>query len=276
MNQLFKTLESSTHTIGVLTHMDYSNAIIASNDYLVSQAQGVPLNCFLLAIPFNSEEELILLKVNGLADLESNRESKAIKENLARHGAIISQIDAETKKQIELIGYSAKIMGSFYLEDNKLKFGSDVEKVFSYSSYTVVKPYGKTLSLIASYCRPNYGTESIIEKENNLIEIGRVRYTETERTPDLNAKVLVDVRDFIGKKTFLAGQSRSGKSNTVKIITQKVFDYSIKNKNPIGQIIFDPQGEYANDNQQDKGSISSIGDGKDVVIYRTKMKYNGS
>ena len=53
--------------------------------------------------------------------------------------------------------------------------------------------------------------------------------------------------------------TRTGKSNTTKIIAKSVFELrKLKGKNDkeirIGQIIFDPNGEYANENVQDNNS----------------------
>jgi hypothetical protein len=49
--------------------------------------------------------------------------------------------------------------------------------------------------------------------------------------------------------------TRTGKSNTTKIILKSIFALRW-GRNPIriGQIVFDPNGEYANENEQDSGS----------------------
>lgn len=84
--------------------------------------------------------------------------------------------------------------------------------------------------------------------------------------------------DFAGKRTALFGMTRTGKSNTVKKIIQACIEMSensalildqdqespeeilnplMDNRNPkypIGQIIFDINGEYANPNLQDRGT----------------------
>lgn len=48
--------------------------------------------------------------------------------------------------------------------------------------------------------------------------------------------------------------TRTGKSNTTKIILKAIFalrwnEFPLR----IGQIVFDPNGEYANENEQDSG-----------------------
>lgn len=63
--------------------------------------------------------------------------------------------------------------------------------------------------------------------------------------------------DLLSQKSALFGMTRTGKSNTTKIIAKSVFELRTPvnaSDKPlrIGQIIFDPNGEYANENAQDK------------------------
>jgi Helicase HerA, central domain len=65
--------------------------------------------------------------------------------------------------------------------------------------------------------------------------------------------------------------TRTGKSNTAKIIVARTVMVSAQRKSaghrPIGQLIFDPQGEYANDNTQDGTAIAAVSE-RHVRIYR--------
>jgi Helicase HerA, central domain len=75
--------------------------------------------------------------------------------------------------------------------------------------------------------------------------------------------------------------TRTGKSNTTKIILQSVFNLRFAKSNSlrIGQLVFDPNGEYANENAQDasKGQnptaikniwkSNSSGKKEDVITY---------
>ena len=74
--------------------------------------------------------------------------------------------------------------------------------------------------------------------------------------------------DFISRKTAVFGMTRVGKSNTNKTIATAVFEHAARTDKPIGQLIFDPQGEYARINQQDKTGLRLLGLGTDLVkIY---------
>ena len=67
--------------------------------------------------------------------------------------------------------------------------------------------------------------------------------------------------------------TRTGKSNMVKQTVSVVKDISDKSNLPIGQLVFDINGEYANANDQDKGSISDIF--KDDCVRYRMMKTEG-
>src|SRR5262249_32269478 len=61
------------------------------------------------------------------------------------------------------------------------------------------------------------------------------------------------------RRTALFGMSRTGKSNTTKIIASAVFGLRSHHDGVrVGQLILDPNGEYANDNAQDAGSLRGI------------------
>jgi hypothetical protein len=87
-----------------------------------------------------------------------------------------------------------------------------------------------------------------------LVKVGDVRYASTDRPFQQISAVPVSLTptDLLGQKTALFGMTRTGKSNTTKIILKSVFGLRWDPK-PIrvGQIVFDPNGEYANENTQD-------------------------
>ncbi len=56
----------------------------------------------------------------------------------------------------------------------------------------------------------------------------------------------------------MLGMTRTGKSNMIKQLVSVVKRVADEGNVKIGQIIYDINGEYANANQQDKGSIADI------------------
>jgi hypothetical protein len=60
--------------------------------------------------------------------------------------------------------------------------------------------------------------------------------------------------DLPGQKSALFGMTRTGKSNTTKIVPKTIFELRWQPAAlHIRQVIFDPNGEYANENTQDAG-----------------------
>lgn len=285
--------------VGGIYNMGYKECLILTNDIWKQNAGGVPQHCFLIATvmepnqaPDNEDdEEIILLRVIGPAQLPTENElinvrSDAMREIITEKGRESmreqSQIlDVLTRNEIQFSGIKAKIIGTFYEEivgDKRvLNFGSDVDNFYSSSRYKVYKPYGTSLSMIVSYPKITKEEELKKQKEGIIprrIRIGSVRYSSTlrrakrlEEKKPISVPVLVNIEDFISMKTAIFGMTRLGKSNTMKIIATSVFQHAIENKEKIGQLLFDPAGEYAYINIQDKTALSQLGENY-VVIFK--------
>ena len=293
-------LLANTELVGGIYSMGYEECLVLSNDIWKQNAGGVPQHCFLLATVMESnqapdnedDEEIILLRVVGPAYLPTENElinvrSDAMREIITEKGSDSMKdpkqiIDVITRNEIQFSGIKAKILGTFYekIVENKriLEFGSDIDNFYSSSRYKVYKPYGNSLSIIASYPLITEQEELIRKnkgKSPSRIRIGTVRYSSTLRRSkriDNEKNVLVpvnvNIEDFISMKTAIFGMTRLGKSNTMKIIATAVFQHAFENNEKIGQLLFDPTGEYANENPQDKTALAQIGDD-----YVTIFKY---
>ena len=293
-------LLANAELVGGIYNMGFEECSILTNDIWKSNAGGIPKHCFLLASVMESgkaplsedDEEIILLRVIGPAQLPTERElinvrSDAMREIITEKGRESAKepseiIDILTRNEIQFSGIKAKVLGTFYEEivnDNRiLTFGSDVDNFYSASRYKVYKPYSKSLEIITSY--PEITKQEEIERQKNnipfpkRIRIGTVRYSSTirrtrkiEEKKPISVPVKVYIEDFISMKTAIFGMTRLGKSNTMKIIATSVFQYAIENKEKIGQLLFDPTGEYANVNPQDKTALSQLG-ANYVTIFR--------
>ena len=275
--------------IGAVYRLDYSEAIVLTHDRWKFEAGGIPQFSFLLATaqdintPQVDDDEVLLLRVEGTSSLSMESDLHAVREESLRTAlssnpdpspAVVLDVDMDpfTKNRVSFTGLRCKILGTFYEDDvdgeKVLEFGADVDNFYATSTYRVLKPVGEGLSTIASYLKP---TGRPVER----VRIGAVRYSATRRRAKASkqaaAAVAVNIRDFIGHKTALLGMTRMGKSNTAKIIIARTFAISehqrAAGKPPIGQLIFDPQGEYANPNTQDGTEIAAIGE-KHVRIFK--------
>lgn len=146
-----------------------------------------------------------------------------------------------------------------------MKFGSDISNYYPNRGLKVYKPNGDALNSIVNYIDPS----NILELKNRYgnvakdakVQIGHVRYASTNRKYQNidDVPVYIHPMDLLNQKTALFGMTRTGKSNTTKIIAKSVFELrKLRDKENkdirIGQIIFDPNGEYANENVQDNNS----------------------
>lgn len=276
-DQKLRTLISDSRLVGGVYHMGYDECVVLSNDKWKEKADGIPKNSFLLATaadwenPDEFEEEdayAILLRVKEPAKLSNEDELMEIREEAMRKKITDSSeeidddktiVDVLTKNEIQFSGIRAKILGTFYQEGDQIKFGNDVSTFYSAAQYKVYKPDDQALSYIASYPLPESGKDSV--------RLGRVRYTATERQGFPTSEVRLNVDDFIGNKTGVFGMTRSGKSNTMKIIATAIFEHANRNDEDIGQLLFDPAGEYANPNDQDEIALKELGP-EHVTVYK--------
>lgn len=268
--------------IGRPFHLDYERAYILVADAWKLKAKGIPQGSFLLAYYENEEDvsEALLLRVLKPAKLPTDNDviSSMIeyyKDNLKTSGKE-SQLDSYTRYEFSFSGLECRMLGTFYKdEEERTHFGADVENFYSAHNYRVIKPNPQVLELLV-----NFREEGITGKPTD-IKIGKVRYSSSLRfqAQEDYVPVFVSPNDFLGKRTALFGMTRTGKSNTVKKIIQATVQmsslaaYKLDQKlngsaadnlepfteegipkYPVGQLIFDINGEYANANMQDEGT----------------------
>jgi hypothetical protein len=239
---------------------------------------GLQHGSFLLAFYENEESvhEALLLRVLKPVKLPTDVEVissmvEYYKDNLKTSGKD-SKLDDFTRYEFSFSGLECRILGTFYKDQiNKMCFGADVENFYSANNYSVYKARDKILEMIV-----NFRDGECISGSEIDARIGIVRYSSSRRFQEKEeVPVYVYPKDFLGKRTALFGMTRTGKSNTVKKIVQitEKISRNAKCKNlkepskeiepftkdgrpmyPVGQIIFDINGEYANPNMQDKGT----------------------
>lgn len=277
-------VNSDCKAIGGIFHLDYSRAVVLTDDWRKTQAGGVPHGAFLLAAAGAQtaegfaldDEELILLRVTGTAPLPN--ESDLVQTRLAvvrdaeDSGKGFDEVTDElTRNELQQSAFDCEVIGTFYTEPNStvIEFGSDIDNVVSSARYQVFLPSQEVLSWVASYPEPD---------GDDLLTLGVVRFASTRRrareSGTDNAAVHVRIGDFVSRKTAIFGMTRTGKSNTIKTLVTAIATQAASSRTPVGQLIFDPQGEYANVNKQDQTGLRLLGDEDSVRIYR--LGANGS
>lgn len=284
---IFKLVENKSAFVGHPFYFDYDMVHILVADARKNRVGGIPQGTFLLAFYDNddSEKEAVLLRALKPTKLPTDQDViksmiEYYKDNLRVSGES-SQLDEYTRYEFSFSGLECRVLGTFYRDDSgRLVFGADLENFYSAHNYSVYKPYGTTLEKIVNF-REGDG----IPGQAPDVRIGDVRYSSSRRYQEqekTKVPFYVSPADFLGKRTALFGMTRTGKSNTVKKIIQATVDISDtaplspdllgqtnnlfdenpanpftsdgKPKFPVGQIIFDINGEYANANLQDQGT----------------------
>jgi hypothetical protein len=272
--------------VGELFSLNYETARVIIHDKQRKDVGGIPSLSFLIATrvdpsnfpDLNYKEEdvsFILLRVMDSTPLPADKEAERIRVETAErvsgeintHWDSETAMDARTRVHLGYAGVQCRIIGTFYLEDNPvnpeaplvLKFGSDISNYYPNRGLKVYKPNAQSLEEIVNYCDP-LNKQDQKEKYGNTdkVKLGFVRYASTNRKYQQvdDVSVYIYPSDLLSQKSALFGMTRTGKSNTTKIIAKSVFKLRTKNSDSkplrIGQIIFDPNGEYANENAQDE------------------------
>lgn len=268
---IFDLANNKSRFVGNVFSLTYDKLCLLTNDADKHKVNGIPQSSFLLAFYANNSQqnnrEALLLRVLTPIKIPTDNEMistmiEYYKEGIDTANSTSKELDDFTRYDMSFSGLECRILGTFYkeVENNELRFGSDIENFFSPNNYRVYKPTSEILNKIVNFYDGG---------EGDTVRIGKVRFSSSMRYQSLESdiEVRIDPLDIIGKRTALFGMTRTGKSNTVKKIIEETMTINkkidqnnsrvIKNlgKKNVGQIIFDINGEYANKNQQDDASI---------------------
>ena len=281
--------------VGYVYGMGFDEVLVLTNDKWKHSVNGIPHNSFLVAAGFNPQriayaaaidQEVVLLRV--LEPVTLPQDTDFVRTRIEHHqrrtssemlpGDVNDGLDPMTASELQSGGLRCSILGTFYVEEGLLRLGSDIENFMSLSRMRAYKPTGEALSMIVNHVNPEVRRKAAEEAYKagftnvpSPINIGTVRYTSTARMHRGQNSVLVDVliqpTDFLSRRTAVLGMTRTGKSNTVKTTVSAVAIAAMKDNIPVGQLIFDVNGEYANANAQDDGSsIAEVF--QNTVCYR--------
>ena len=249
-----------SYKVGSVYTLSYSSATIAIYDYDREKAGGLPKGGFLIAAKESNDESFVLLRILGEARLPAAAANDVTREHAveatANEKPWPETLDAWTKDRLSLHGLECRILGTFLRENGgQWKFAEDTDNYYAVSELMVWKPDATTLELIVN----NRHRTNPIPLENADVPIGFTRFAAAEREGAISAQVKLTVTDLLQRRTVYLGMSRSGKSNAMKITAEQI--YRLREIDPnlrIGQLIFDPNGEYAQDNPQDGAGLHRI------------------
>lgn len=253
--------------VGYVLELGYDTAKIITSDPYKLAVGGIPRGSFLIMTPVsagNAPPHFTLLRVTGVSPTPLSNQVQQTYFEL--HKKSMPELDRWTQSELQWGALDCDVLGMFYADPTnmqRLAFSGDVNNVVSAHRYKVFAPDEALLKVIVN------GTV----KPEQQFEIGRLRTMECGLSSNgglRNIPVNISIRDFRGCRTAMFGKTRLGKSNVVKLIAQGILE-STKSDNSIGQLIFDINGEYANDNPQDGNkSIRSAYESRCQVYALTK------
>ncbi len=274
--QVTQLIEDAAY-VGEVYSLGYEDALVQIHDFHRQKVGGIPALSFLIATRVNpagkidireEDSSVILLRVLDKADLPNADEALRVRVETAqrvsgetnRHWDDRDVMDPTTHNLLSYAGLRCRVLGTYYVANVgtesepqfRLFFGSDLSNYYPNRGLKVFKPRGKVLEAIANFRDPRTtGAEKDVD-----VPVGHIRYASSHRAFQGIDGVCVQITptDLLGQKTALFGMTRTGKSNSTKIILKSIFALRWSaSRTRIGQIVFDPNGEYANENEQDAG-----------------------
>ena len=272
---LHKFIDEAAY-VGEVYALGYNESLVQIHDHHRMQVGGIPALSFLIATRIlpskvvdvrEEDASIVLLRVLDQADLPNAQEALRVRvDNAQRVSGEVDKtwdhrevMDPTTHHLLSYAGVRCRVLGTFYISDlgeggqpaYRLSFGSDISNYYPNRGLKVFKPRGEVLAQIVNYRDPRTNPDGATLR----VRVGEVRYASTHRPFQQVSGVPVEITptDLLGQKTALFGMTRSGKSNTTKIILKSIFALRWSGIPPrrIGQLVFDPNGEYANENTQD-------------------------
>lgn len=245
--------------VGYVLDIGYDEVTIITSDAYKIAVGGVPRNSLIIMVPDNFEQggqkiplHFTVLRVLDGAPTPLSKEVQQTYFELQKKS--MPELDIFTQSELQWGALRTQVLGMFYSNPDKanaIEFSGDLNNYVSAHKYMIYSPDNQLLDLI---------NNAIVPQENRF-NIGKLRLTECrlplpgKTLP--NVDIVLSTSDFMGARTAMFGKTRLGKSNVVKLITQSLIETTKETKN-VGQLIFDINGEYANDNPQDgESSIAS-------------------
>ena len=244
--------------VGSVYTMNYRQVIVSVYDFDREQAGGLPQGGFLVAGPETGDNTFILLRIlkdARLPNANANDQTRqqAI-ESSANEEPWAASLDTWTRTQLSLHAVECRLLGTFIDKGSgKYRYAEDTDNFYAVHKLMVWKPCVQTLDLIVNH-RHRSNTQS-----GSRTKIGQSRFSAAEGDATVRTDVQLDPRDLLQRRTVYFGMSRSGKSNALKITAEAIYRLREQDSGSrIGQLIFDPNGEYAQDNPQDGAGLHRV------------------
>ncbi len=239
--------------VGYVLELGYDTATIITSDPFKKAVGGIPRGSFLIMAPETIDDlppHFTLLRVTETAPTPLS--SQVQQTYFELHKKSMPELDIWTQSELQWGALRCTVLGMFYPspdDTSKVDFAGDVNSILSAHRYKVFAPDADLLNVIVNG----------IVKPQDRFGLGVLRLTEcrlqrllgtTASVSAADIPVIISMSDFKAARTAMFGKTRLGKSNVVKLIAQGMLEATAADSS-VGQLIFDINGEYANDNPQD-------------------------
>lgn len=266
--------------VGFALEANYDSFVISTSTSLQNTAGYLTRGSFLLAM--GEPERAVLLRVQEVASSPLRSLETMTTYELSKRS--MPELDRHTKTEMSWYCVRCDVLGTYYEYGSQVLFSGDMDRLLAPTDYRVFTAYN-LLELVVNgvYYADKAGIYRALEYAglqswgfvsfDGFCSIGTFRPTELF---DGNSCHMVNLylSDIAGRRTALFGKTRSGKSNTVKMIAAALIRQNISAQN-LGQLIIDTNGEYANDNPQDGLCLYSRFPGE-CVVYAVNVKPGSS
>lgn len=262
---------SQMRFVGYVLKVSYNEIIIITSDPYKIAVGGIPRNSFLIMVPDEFNEHIgpyfSLIRVLDTAPTPLDDHVQHTFFELQKKS--MPELDIFTQSELQWGALKTEILGMFYPDPDstsKIEFAGDLNNYVSPHKYRVFKPDDELLDLITNSFVPS----------SNRFPIGKLRFTENRllpiNQPNGQIGVFFSPKDFMGSRTALFGKTRLGKSNIIKILVESLIQ--TQEVNNAGQLIFDINGEYSNDNPQDDNRSIASAYEENCEVYAITPKPN--
>ena len=247
-----KYAAESDRLVGFLLDMSYDEIQVITCDAWKQRCSGVPRNSFVLVklsprVVGGNDHFTRMLILARITDAIPTPVKQDIQQTIFQIHKVQAIVDPLTDVELQWGALKATILGTYYddrLDEGgfQVAFGNDIDSFYSPHFYEAYVPCDDDLSYLVNF----------FVADQNPVTIGKLRFTETHSHAGMpDVPVNVTAIDFIANRTAMFGKTRMGKSNTIKIIA----DMIVRSGQNVGQVIFDPSGEYSYYNPQDETSL---------------------
>ena len=247
--------------VGSVYTIDYNEAVVTIFDHDRDEAGGISKGMFLLAAKREGNEPITLLRVQKPARLPSASNNDETREKSveqsANSGPWSENLSVWMRDKISLHALECSVLGSFTFDNGQEHvYSEDIDNYYAVNELMVWKPDQESLDIVVNHRH----RRNDIPIQTAPRTIGKTKFAASERPAAVKADFLLNPTDMLKRRTAYFGMSRSGKSNGLKIMAEAVYRLREADSEQyrIGQLIFDPNGEYAQDNPQDGKALHRI------------------